>query len=289
MIFNPLIEVAILLRGIKPKYDPKLIGVGFLASIILSVGLACEQDSTAEHTPVTPQSSGPTDAKPTPTPSSAAAAPVETPVVPTPTTPPATATPDAASLIAGLSVGPLPVYEFTPLYSDVDGSWLEAILSLMPDSEDVREIIWMQNMLPIWEYCESHGYPRPTVDDGHEGYYNYFLEIPRPKDGVPILPQISSEHMPWISGITDYMFSASTFSTMGFDPRNVDIAAAGGKQPFVLEAVVGRYDPEITRASLANCADCMPHAESRHLGYAYYSWGEDFKGKLQERLSPPRL
>ena len=74
---------------------------------------------------------------------------------------------------------------------------------------------------------------------------------------------------------------------MGFDARNVDFAAKGGKEPFALEAVVGDYDPEITQASLANCGECMPHEEFRHRGHAYYSWGEDFKGKLRERLSPP--
>ena len=161
-------------------------------------------------------------------------------------------------------------------------------MSLMPDSEVVREIIWMQNMLPVWKYYQSYGYPRPTADDGPAGYYNYVIEIPRLQDGVPYVPQVSRDHMPWISGISDYTFSASTlFSKMGFDARNVDIAAAGGKQPFVLEAVMGEYDPEITRARLAECADCMPHEEFRHRGYAYYSWGEDFKGKLQERFSPP--
>ena len=142
-------------------------------------------------------------------------------------------------------------------------------------------------MLPIWKYYESHGYPRPTVDDGHEGYYNYVLEIHRLPDDVPYLYQVSSDYMPWISGMTENSASASTFSTMSFDPRNVELAAAGGNQPFVLEAVTGEYDPEVTRTRLAECADCMPYEESRHRGYAYYSWGEDFKGKLQERLSPP--
>ena len=93
--------------------------------------------------------------------------------------------------------------------------------------------------------------------------------------------------MPWISGISDYTFSASKFSSMGFGPLNVDIAAAGGNEPFVLEAVVGAYDPEITRARLAECADCMPHQEVVHRGHPYYSWGEDFKGNLRERFSPP--
>ncbi len=74
---------------------------------------------------------------------------------------------------------------------------------------------------------------------------------------------------------------------MGFDARNVDFAAKGGKEPFALEAVVGDYDPEITQTSLAQCAGCMPHEEFLHRGHAYYSWGEDFKGKLRERLSPP--
>ena len=142
-------------------------------------------------------------------------------------------------------------------------------------------------MLPIWKYYQLQGYNRPTADDGPDGYYNYVVEIPRPQDGVPYLPQVSNNDMPWISGISDYTFSASTFSTMGFDPRNVDYAAAGGKRPIVLEAVVGAYDPEITRDRLAECADCLPHEENRHRGYAYYSWGEDFNGDLFIRRAPP--
>ena len=31
----------------------------------------------------------------------------------------------------------------------------------------------------------------------------------------------------------------------------------------------------------------MPHEEFRHRGYAYYSWGEDFKGDLFIRHAPP--
>ena len=145
----------------------------------------------------------------------------------------------------------------------------------------------MQNMLPVWKYYQLLGHSRPTVDDGPEGYSNYILALYESEIGVPHLPQVSRDHMPWISGITEYIVSGSTFSTMGFDPRNVDYAAAGGKQPIVLEAVVGAYDPEITQASLAECADCMPHEEFRHRGYAYYSWGEDFKGDLFIRHAPP--
>ena len=273
-------------RNPAPWYTP-VTPETVIPSSVLPTSAALTATATPPATAALPQTVVPTGAKPTPTAPPATTTPDATPVVPTPTIPPATASPDAASLIAGLTIGPLRVHNLEPFDSEVDGSWLQAILSLMPDTEVVREIIWMQNMLPIWKYYESHGYLRPTVDDGHEGYYNYFVEIPRPQDGVPLLPQISRDHMPWISGITGYMFSASTFSTMGFDPRNVDYAAAGGKQPIVLEAVVGAYDPEITQASLAECADCMPHEEFRHSGHEYYSWGEDFKGKLQERLAPP--
>ena len=274
--------------------------------LLFLVGLSCARDPAPGLTPVTPetvipsrvlptsatlpaipQTVGSTGSKPTPTTSPATATPIVTPVVPTPTIPPATATLDAASLIAGLTIGPLRVHNLEPIDSEVDGSWSEAVLSLMPDSEVVREIIWMQNMLPVWKYYQSCGYPRPTADDGPDGYYNYVIEIPRLQDGVPYLSQVSRDHIPWISGITDYTFSASTFSRMGFDPRNVDFTAKGGKEPFVLEAVVGAYDPDITQASLAECADCMPHDENRHRGYAYYSWGEDFKGDLDLRIAPP--
>ena len=302
----PLIIVGLVPRVSNPKGMLLTMRIVLAASFVISMLLACGQDSAPKYSTVTPETEDPSEAPvtsaipsatpqsvvptsplPTPTAPSATATLDTTPVVPTPTTPPSTAAPDTDSVIAGLTVGPLRVHNLEPFDSEVDSSWLQEMLSLMPDSETVREAIWMQNMLPIWKYYESHGYFRPTVDDGHEGYYNYFVEIPRPQDGVPLLPQISRDHMPWISGITDYMFSASTFSTMGFDPRNVDYAAAGGKPPIVLEAVVGAYDPDITRASLAECADCMPHEEFRHSGHEYYSWGEDFKGKLQERLAPP--
>ena len=142
-------------------------------------------------------------------------------------------------------------------------------------------------MLPVWEYYELHDHSRPDADDGPEGYLNYVLKIYEPNGGTPVFPQIPVGNMPWISGISDYTFSASSFSTMGFDPRNVDFAAAGGKEPFILEAVVGTYNPEITRARLAECAECMSHEEVVHRGHAYYSWGEDFKGNLRERHSPP--
>ena len=279
-------------------------------SLLFLVGLSCARNPAPWHTPVPPetvipsrvlptptallatatppataampQSVVPTSPLPTPTAPPVTATPGATPVVPTPTKPPATATPDSASLIAGLTVGPLPVHEFNPLDSEVDGSWLQAVLSLLPDSEVVREIIWMQNMLPVWKFGESQGYARPTADDGPEGYLNYLMEMSR-----PLLPKVSNFYMPWISGITLYTFTAPTFSTMGFDPRNVDYAAAGGKRPIVLEAVVGAYDPETTRDRLAECADCLPHEENHHRGYAYYSWGEDFKGDLFIRLAPP--
>ena len=274
--------------------------------LLFLVGLSCARDPAPGLTPVTPetvipsrvlptsatppatpQTVGSTGAKPTPTTPPATATPIATPVVPTPTKPPATATPDSASLIAGLTIGPLRVHNLEPFDSEVDGSWLQAVLSLMPDSEDVREIIWMQNMLPIWKYYQLQGYNRPTADDGPEGYRNYFLPLHGSRIGVPYIPQVPSSDMPWISGMTQYSVSASTFSTMGFDGRNVDFAAQGGKQPIVLEAVVGAYDPDITQASLAECADCMPHVEFRHRRYAYYSWGEDFKGDLDLRFVPP--
>ena len=258
-----------------------------IPSRVLPTPTALPATATPPATAAMPQSVVPTSPLPTPTAPPATATPIATPVVPTPTKPPATATPDSASLIAGLTIGPLRVHNLEPLDSEVDGSWLQGVLSLMPDSEVVREIIWMQNMLPIWKYYQLHGHSRPTARDGSEGYRNYILALYGPRIGVPYLPHVSSSNMPWISGMTQYSGSASTFSTMGFDGRNVDFAVAAGKRLFALEAAVGAYDPEITQASLAECADCMPHEEFRHRGYAYYSWGEDFKGDLFIRHAPP--
>ena len=224
-ILTSLIIVALFPRGSMPKGMPITIWIVLVASIVISVVLACEQDSAPKYSTVTPETEDPseapatsatpsatpqtvvpTGAKPTPTAPSATATPDATPVVPTPTTAPATASPDAASLIAGLTIGPLRVHNLEPFDSEVDGSWLQAVLSLMPDSEDVREIIWMQNMLPIWKYYQLHGHFRPTADDGPEGYRNYFLALHGSRTGVPYLPQVPSSNMPWISGMTRYLF-----------------------------------------------------------------------------------
>ena len=186
-----------------------------IPSRVLPTPTALPATATPPATAAMPQSVVPTSPLPTPTAPSATATLDTTPVVPTPTIPPATATPDSASLIAGLTIGPLSVHNLEPFDSEVDGSWLQAVLSLLPDSEDVREIIWMQNMLPIWKYYQLYGYNRPTADDGPDGYYNYVVEIPRPQDGVPYLPQVSNNDMPWISGITDYTFTAAYFLHYG--------------------------------------------------------------------------
>ena len=181
-----------------------------IPSRVLPTPTALPATATPPATAAMPQSVVPTSPLPTPTAPPATATPAATPVVPTPTIPPATATPDAASLIAGLTIGPLHVHNLEPFDSEVDGSWLQAVLSLLPDSEIVREIIWMQNMLPIWKYYQLRGYSRPTADDGPEGYYNYVIEIPT-SGRRPVLPQVSGTDMPWISGITDYIFLGLLF------------------------------------------------------------------------------
>ena len=242
-ILTSLIIVALFPRVSNPKGMLLTMRIVLAASFVISMLLACEQVSAPKYSTVTPETEDPSEAPvtsatpsatpqsvdptsplPTPTAPSATATQDATPVVPTPTTAPATASPDAASLIAGLTIGPLRVHNLEPFDSEVDGSWLQEMLSLMPDSEVVREIIWMQNMLPVWKYYQLHGHSRPTVDDGPEGYSNYILAMYEPRISVPYLPHVSSSNMPWISGMTQYSGSASTFSTMGFDGRNVDFA-----------------------------------------------------------------
>ena len=47
------------------------------------------------------------------------------------------------------------------------------------------------------------------------------------------------------------------------------------------------YDPEVTQARLAECAECLPHEENRYRGNEYYSWGKDSHGDFHLRIAPP--
>ncbi len=93
---------------------------------------------------------------------------------------------------------------------------------------------------------------------------------------------------PWLSGFThEFMAQLEQRKYPGFGFGDVDQSILVGDPPYILEAVTGRLDLELTESSLAPCIEC-PEAEIyEHLGIEFYSWGEDFETDLDKKLQPP--
>jgi hypothetical protein len=142
-------------------------------------------------------------------------------------------------------------------------------------------------MLPIWELYEVRGFNRPTQSSGESAYLDFRLEVHRANSDISMLLRRPLATMPWIPGFHEYAGEVNTFSTMGFDQRNVDHSIVAGQGQFSLEVVVGSFDPEATEETLLACGECVQHSTIDHEGRYFCSWGDDFKGGLALRLAPP--
>ncbi len=75
---------------------------------------------------------------------------------------------------------------------------------------------------------------------------------------------------------------------VGFDFRSADMTLMLEAPPAVFEAAVGNYDAEVTASRLEACDECIaPDEVVEYGGLSYYSWGEDFAGRIRNRFSPP--
>lgn len=97
-------------------------------------------------------------------------------------------------------------------------------------------------------------------------------------------------------GRTFLNFSEVTLSTqpnlreyLALDPGIIEQSLLAGTTPRQWEILGGRFDPKATEQALSRCTGaCLPpDAREEYQGVTFYSWGEDFKGSLQDRLKPP--
>lgn len=76
---------------------------------------------------------------------------------------------------------------------------------------------------------------------------------------------------------------------LALSPESVDQSLLAGAGPQQWEALRGRFDPDATEQALSACSgQCIPpDVREEYQGVTFYSWGEDFKGSLGDRLKPP--
>lgn len=93
----------------------------------------------------------------------------------------------------------------------------------------------------------------------------------------------------WLSGFVRISADAdgTTYDSLGFDSRNVDLIASFGDEPWFREVLLGSYSSDITERKLAACVDCEPYDLVDYTGGTYYAWGADFKQSLSKRFAKP--
>ena len=76
---------------------------------------------------------------------------------------------------------------------------------------------------------------------------------------------------------------------LALDPGAVGQSLLAGTAPRQWEVLNGSFDSQATEQALDRCSDeCVPYdAREEYQGVIFYSWGEDFKGSLHDRLKPP--
>ena len=155
----------------------------------------------------------------------------------------------------------------TPLPPNI----FEELLGLIPDTPETRSQLWINDYAKASELSDiSRGEPNS------------------PPNAVRLYA-LGMAVGPFISGYTDYSTpSVENFRQyLGFDVRNIEQSVLVGVPPGQLEVVRGRFDPDTVDKTLRACSECVPHVLGEHRGVSFYSWGEDRKGDLQKRFSPP--
>jgi hypothetical protein len=159
--------------------------------------------------------------------------------------------------------------------SDTRESNLELLVSLLPDTEETRQYIYLYDYERMREVL---GAPLPSDPSVPEALDEYLEAFPFGR---------TSAGWFFISGLSAGGRIVIRPETIGYGAAHVDGEAHAGVPPREFEAIVGRFDPKTIKASLKACKQCtQPEVRTYH-GTEYYSWGEDFKQNLRSRNQPP--
>ena len=148
-------------------------------------------------------------------------------------------------------------------------SIFEEMLGLIPDTPETRAYVRIVDHTLRWEALAL----APKSDDSDTRGVDLF------EAGRTFLNfnQVTRSTQP---NLTEYL---------ALDPGTINQSLLAGTTPRQWEILGGRFDPKATEQALSRCTGaCLPpDAREEYQGVTFYSWGEDFKGSLQDRLKPP--
>ena len=238
---------------------------------------------------------------PTPVPRSAAPAVTAAPPATAAPMAPAVSTP-AASLIAPTpptaTAAPVPITViFPPVVvpaitvssptTPPEPGVFESALRFVPDKPEHRGSMRMNDLEGLRRVLGIEA-PGPDADQQAVLDYKFSLVLSESIQGRLLL--LGDD---WLSGFSfDYLDSApSTRPFLGFDSRDIDLIVGTGPENESptrgLEMVIGDIRAEVAETLLFGCEVCVPHEIASHSGIEFFTWGEDARPSLSDRLAPP--
>ena len=220
---------------------------------------------------------------PLPTPAPRSTAPAAT------AAPPATSAPMAPTVTPApaATAAPKPTSDSLPVFSP-DAGPFESALRLVPDKAEHRASIRMNDLNGL---RRVFGIEAPGPDADHQDVLEYKISLVLGESPTGGRLWLLGED--WLSGFSfDYVDSApSTRPFLGFDSRDVDLVMVAGSEneppPRGLEVIIGNIQSSVAVSLLSECEECMPHEAASHAGIEFYTWGEDARPSLDDRLAAP--
>jgi hypothetical protein len=152
------------------------------------------------------------------------------------------------------------------------------LLAGIPDTPDTRQSVMINDYAAV---RDIFGVQLPGPEAGDPALTEYIIGLLGPAN----MSHLSQG--PFIAGISGEAMGDSKLEYLAFDGRNVDQSVEAGIVPAILEVAHGRFDPVATAQALEACSECPPPDIVTYNGVSFYSWGEDGKGGLKERNTPP--
>jgi hypothetical protein len=164
----------------------------------------------------------------------------------------------------------------------------ESALWFVPDKPEHQVSIRMNNLEGMRRVL---GIEAPGPDAEHEEVFDYKMRLigfeSDPPDGLLLLGD------DWLAGFNRSHLNStpSTRPFWGFDSRDIDLVVFAGSEneppPRGLEVIVGDISAEVAASLLSKCDECVPHEIGSHSGIEFYTWGEDARPSLDDRLAAP--
>ena len=162
----------------------------------------------------------------------------------------------------------------------------QELLSVIPDTPESREYIWIDDYSLARELFVYPQLPGPGDDDSvAESFYEWVHPIDY-KMNINAPPVINFGNTSFTGPFNRRGLTPKERSRyLGFDIRNLEQSAYVAPRDARIDISLGDFDPQTIGNVLESCPECAPESRSKYKGIVYYSWSEEEDRSM--KFAPP--